>query len=283
MPWDEKIGNFQGKNIRIQSFRIKAKIQKPLSIMYAAKSAMGTSLLSLIMANRSQFRMVRSRLRSDELGRRLIDIIYGGKEIDYFHMPEKLQDLLPLCTDVSRDFVIRPEDSILTDGSPNPNYRKEYDSYPSGISNDYMNLIEDLKKYLESLSSKNDKQNTKQRQKAAEDGIRKGYIIPAFGNNADLPCIVKQKVQGQDAYNAIPNALANTKNDYMLRNKETGESVWFATYKIKGDFIEFENSINVEGYVGYVQPNGEKLCEPNLEENIKRIVKQILNEIRYGI
>ena len=72
---------FKERTYGFNRSELKPKYKKPLSIMYAAKSAMGTSLLSLIMANRSQFRMVRSRLRSDELGRRLIDIIYGGKEI----------------------------------------------------------------------------------------------------------------------------------------------------------------------------------------------------------
>lgn len=274
---------FKERTYGFKRSELKPKYKKPLGIMYSAKSAMGTSLLSLIMANRSQFRMIRSRLRSDELDRRIIDIIYGGKEIDYYHMPEKLQDILPLCTDVSDNFKMRPEDSVLTDGRPNPNYRKENDTYPSDISNDYMSLIEYLKKYLESLSSKNNKQNTKQRQKAAEDGIRKGYIIPAFGNNTDLPCIIKQRVQGQDAYNAIPNALANTKNDYMLRDKETEDTVWFATYEVKGDSIEFVNSINIEGCEGYVTRNGEVFCMSILEEKVKRIVKQILNELRYGI
>lgn len=260
---------------------LKPKYKKPLDIMYTAKSAMGTSLLSLIMKNRSQFRMIQSRLRSDELDRRILDIMYGGEEIDYYHMPEKLQDILPLCTNVSRGFVMRPEDSVLADGRPNPNYRSDCDTYPSGISNDYIKPIEYLKKYLESLSSKNDMQNIKQ--KAAEEGLRKGYIIPAFGNNTDLPCIVKQKVKGQDAYNAIPNALANTKNDYMLRDEKTGEAIWFATYEATGNEVNFEDSINKEGYEGYLQPNGENICEPKINEKIKRIVKQILNEMRYGI
>lgn len=252
--------------------------------MYDVKTAMGTSLLSFIMERRSQFCMIQSCLRSDELDRRIIDIMYGGKEIDYYHMPEKLQDLLPLCTNVSKGFKLRPEDSVLTDGTSNPNYKKDCDTYPSGITNEYLKPLGYLKDFLESMSNPTDtKNNARQRQKAAEDGIKKGFIIPVFDNNTELPCLVKQKVKGQEAYNAIPNALANTKNDYMLRNEETGDTVWFANYKVNGDTIDFVNSINTEGCEGYVTRNGEVFCMPILEEKVKRIVKQILNEIRYGI
>ena len=132
------------------------------------------------------------------------------------------------------------------------------------------------------MSNQTDTKIARQRQKAAEDGIKKGFIIPVFGNT-ELPCLVMQKVKGQEAYNAIPNALSNTKNDYMLRNEETGETVWFANYEVNGDTVDFVNSINIEGCEGYVTRNGEVFCMPTLEEKVKRIVKQILNEIRYGI
>ena len=273
---------FKENRYGFQRSVLKPYYKKPISLMYDVKTAMGTSLLSFIMERRSQFRMIQSRLRSDELDRRIIDIMYGGKEIDYYHIPEKLQDLLPLCTNVSDGFKMRPEDSALPDGTSNPNYRKDCDTYPSGITNEYLKPLGYLKDFLKSMSNQTDTKIARQRQKAAEDGIKKGFIIPVFGNT-ELPCLVKQKVKGQEAYNAIPNALANTKNDYMLRNEETGETVWFANYEVNGDTIEFENSINFEGYMAYVYKNGEKECRSVVEEKLKRIIKNILNEMSYGL
>lgn len=59
----------------------------------------------------------------------------------------------------------------------------------------------------------------------------------------------------------------------MLRNEETGDTVWFANYKVNGDTIEFENSIKYEGYIAYVYKNGEKECGYLVEEKLKRIVE----------
>lgn len=273
---------FKERKYGFRRSELHSRFQKPIELMYTIKSAMGTSLLLLIMNNKELFPKIESFLRSDEKDRRIIDIRYNGYDIDYYHMPEKLQDIYQLCSGIDSNFVLRPEDSIDIKGNPNPNYDKLADTYKSSITNDYLKPLEILKNVVENFENSGNKRLQQQRLKAAQEGINKGFIIPVFGNE-DLPCVIKMKVKGKDAYNAIPSALQNTKNDYLIKDNKTNNIIWFKTYEVNNDSIDFLDSI-IGTYMASVSKDGNVECvSDELNEMIRKIVKQILNESRYGI
>lgn len=272
---------FKEGNYGFPRSALKTVYQKPLTLMYSIKSGMATSLLKFVLSNREAFSKIQSRFRSDEKDRRIMDVIYNGQVEDSYHMPEKLQDIVGLCTSIDSDLVMRDEDSVLPNGEPNPNYDPSKDStFKSSIREDYMAYVNELRYIVDRFGADTDNYLKKQRIKSAQDGIERGYIIPVFGDES-LPCVVKQKVKGKDAYNAIPSAIENTKNDYLLRDKKTNEIVWFNNYKKKGNVISFEDSMPTDGYIAYVYENGKVECDSLLEERIKRIVRKILNEMNY--
>ena len=264
---------------------LKSFYAKPLTLMYDLKSAMCTSLLLFVVQNKSRFAEIESRARCDERNRRVIDILYNGQVLRYnngkqevsYHMPETVQVLKPLCTCFDDNFTVSSEDKIMPDGSENQNYDRSQDKRPSSMSPDYNIPLMKLKEWLSSVTGPNTKQMEQQRRKAAEEGLKKGYIIPVF-KSEDKPCIVKAKVKGKDAYNAIPNVLENTKNDYLLRDEKTNELVWFLNYKIDGDRVEFSDSIPSEEYLGEIKIDGNFACLNYFSEMIKRVVTEILNE-----
>lgn len=273
---------FKERKYGFKRSELNSRFQKPIELMYAIKSAMGTSLLQLIMSNKQLFPKIESFLRSDEKDRRIIDIRYNGYDIDYYHMPEKLQDIYPLCSGIDDNFVLRPEDSIDVKGNPNPHYDKSADRYKSSITTDYLKPLAILKTVVENLENSGNKRLQQQRIKEVQDGINKGFIIPVFGNE-NLPCVIKGKIKGCDAYNAIPSAIQNTKNDYMVRDNKGINIIWFKSFEVNGNSIDFSDSINGE-YIASVSDDGNIECVGDeLNEMIRKIVKRILNENKYGI
>ena len=79
------------------------------------------------------------------------------------------------------------------------------------------------------------------------------------------------------------SALQNTKNDYLIKDNKTNNIIWFKTYEVNNDSIDFLDSI-IGAYMASVSKDGNVECvSDELNEMIRKIVKQILNESRYGI
>ena len=157
------------------------------------------------------------------------------------------------------------------------------DTYKSSISDNYLRPIEALKSLVKERSNTTNKQFELQRMKIAQDKINKGFIIPIF-NDENLPCVVKEKVKGKDAYNAISSAISNTKNDYLIRD-DNGELLWFRNYSREDDTVTFSDSVNGQ-YVAFMDDKGEVICDEDnktISEIVRRIVRQILKENRYGL
>ena len=81
----------------------------------------------------------------------------------------------------------------------------------------------------------------------------------------------------------VSSQLQNTKNDYLIKDNKTNNIIWFKTYEVNNDSIDFLDSI-IGTYMASVSKDGNVECvSDELNEMIRKIVKQILNESRYGI
>lgn len=288
-----KIFKQKGENNFEQRSSLKGKYAIPINAMYEAKSGMVTVLLQKIKSNRVQFSKIESVLECDDEGKRAINVYYERKKIGSYHMPEAVESLRGLYTKINRrNWEDRDEDLVRSDGSFSDIEAREkaLKRNQSQITEDYLTPLETLKQWVGTeIANANNRQqeaDAKKRKEEADRGIDKGYIIPIFNNDRTKPCLIKN---AQGNFNAIPNALANTKNDYMLRDKTTNESIWFATTeedKSALDTINFLNPVDTNGidYVGYVKISGEHGIISSLDEMLKKIAKQIVNEIKkWGI
>lgn len=69
----------------------------------------------------------------------------------------------------------------------------------------------------------------------------------------------------------------------MIKDNKTNNIIWFKTYEVNNDSIDFLDSI-IGTYMASVYKDGNVECvSDELNEMIRKIVKQILNESRYGI
>lgn len=288
-----KIFKQKGENNFEQRSSLKGKYAIPINAMYEAKSGMVTVLLQKIKSNRAQFSKIESVLECDDEGKRAINVYYEREKIGSYHMPEAVEALRGLYTKINRhNWQDRDEDLVRSDGSFSDieARKKALKRNQSQITEDYLTPLETLKQWVGTeIANANNRQqeaDIKKRKEEADRGIAKGYIIPIFNNDKTKPCFIKN---AQGNFNAIPNALANTKNDYMLRDKRTNESIWFATTeedKSALDTINFLNPVDTNGidYVGYVKISGEHGIMSSLDEMLKNIAKQIVNEIKkWGI
>lgn len=278
-----KIYKQNGKNDFEQRSSLKGKYAEPIDAMYVAKSGMVTSLLKTITSNRVQFKYIESVLECDEAGKRAINVYYGRKKIGSYHMPESIEALSGLYTKRdNKNWKDRDEDFIRSDGKPTKDieaWKKALERNKSQITEDYLTPLETLKQWVgtefENTEKRQQSADIKKRQEEADRGITKGYIIPVFKNDRTKPCLIKN---GKNKYNIIPNALANTKKDLILKDNK-GEAIWIDREKI----VEKEDCIEIYAepfFCGVIEQSGLK---ENFLESIRKIIKNILNEHYYGL
>ena len=288
-----KIFKQKGENNFERRSSLKGKYAIPIKAMYEAKSGMVTVLLQKIKSNRAQFSKIESVLECDDEGKRAINVYYEREKIGSYHMPEAVEALRGLYTKINRrNWEDRDEDLVRSDGSFSDieARKKALARNQSQITEDYLTPLETLKRWVGTeIANANNRQQEADIKKRSEDaakGLKSGYIIPAYKtkDGEDDPsklCFIKNT---QNKYNIIPNASANTKNDYALRDDKTDEPVWFDRnqFIIRKDRIELEA---LPKYYGYVMISGEHLLlsESKLIEAIVRVIKNTLNEYNYGL